>query len=254
MSVIGFATAQASAQQLAALRQNPELPADRSLPAGFLKNADDQTVLALTAVSRAMIDLREPAAAYQEWGLLAAPNLFGRWNIYQALLSYRKEGAWGVSPHCIPHHSLHAVSGTISQALQIHGPNLGISGGPQAVSEALLLAATMISDSLPGLWVVLSGHEPEFLPQQPAETPISCLAVALALKPLNAGTSGLCLLVSTGGPNVQSPPSLKQDRGTGVEFSLAEFRKNLQNPRPNGTWALPGNGWVQLGNDAMEEE
>ena len=163
----GWATARASSDQLAALRKIPVVPADKDLAAGFLKNSDDQTVLALTVVSRAMGLLKRPTASYHDWGVLAAANLFGRSGTFQSLSSFRKDGAWGVTPHMIPHNSLHAVSGTVSQALGIHGPNFGTGGGPKAVAEAFLAAATIISENrLPGLWVLMSGHDPECLPSR----------------------------------------------------------------------------------------
>ncbi len=42
---------------------------------------------------------------------------------------FRSEGVWGVSPHLIPHYALHSPAGTLSLALGIHGPNLGVGGG-----------------------------------------------------------------------------------------------------------------------------
>src|SRR5205823_1882768 len=162
-------------------------------------NSDDQTVLALAVICQALASAQRPAAYYEEWGVIAAPNLFGRSGTYQALLNFRADGAWGISPHMIPHHSLHAVSGTISQALRMHGPNFGISGGPNAAAEAFLVAATLLSNnSVPGLWVVMTGHEPEWLPgevRQDKGDDGMCLAAALALEPAGA-TGRSCLFVS----------------------------------------------------------
>src|SRR5438067_465552 len=71
----------------------------------------------------------------------------------------------GLSPHFIPHRSQHAISGTISQALKIHGPNFGAGGGPGAAAEALLAGAVLLEGSrLPGVWVVLTGWDPEYVP------------------------------------------------------------------------------------------
>lgn len=247
VSLAGFATARAHANELAALRKNPGLPAGKVLPPGFLKNSDDQTVLGLAAVSRAMISLDRPMDSYQQWGVVAAPNFFGRFGTLQSFLNFRKDGAWGISPHLIPHHSLHAVSGTLSQALQIHGPNFGISGGPKAVAEAFLVAATMISENnLPGLWVVLSGHEPECVPQETDEqTPTSCLAAALALESLIDANSATSLEIS-GADNALD--------GDWPEFALADFLTALEAKVPIGRWMLPGCGSVILRGGDEEEQ
>ena len=230
----GFATTRASSAQLAELRKNPALPADRSVPFGFLKNSDEQTVLALATISQAIVSLNQPTDFCRHWGVVAAPNLFGRLGIYQGLCDYRKDGAWGITPHLIPHYSLHAASGTISQALKIHGPNFGIGGGPRAASEAFLIAATLLSDNqLPGLWVVLTGYEKESLPGK-QETPATCLAAALALKPLNNADSTPSLQIS-GAENA---------RRIGRRLRCQIFLKRLESNDSTGRWSLPGGGWV----------
>ena len=77
---------------------------------------------------------------------------------------------------------MHAVSGTISLALTIQGPNLSVCNGANAPTEVLLAAASMLCvESLPGLWLVLTGHEREKIPDDPDASNTHCLAVALAL-------------------------------------------------------------------------
>ena len=68
---------------------------------------------------------RHGPAGFGRWRVLAAPRFLGRAAFERRSPSILAEGAWGVSPHLIPGHSLHSPSGTISQALQAHGPNLG---------------------------------------------------------------------------------------------------------------------------------
>ena len=239
MGVAGWATVQAAPPQIAALRKNPGLPDDKPLPAGFLKNADEQTVLALAALGRALKTLGRPVVSYENWGVIAAANLFGRAGMAQGLLNFRKDGAWGISPHLIPHHSLHAISGTISQALHIHGPNFGIGGGPNAVAEALLVAATLLSDdTLPGLWVVLSGHEPESIPTATgAGAQSTGLAAALALTPVGQKAGHRPVTVTVG---VSS--SVTEER----EFCLADMVAALNDEIPSGHWTLPGGAWARL--------
>jgi len=178
-----FATLRASAESIGQWRKQPiRLGAD-AMPATFLKHADNQTVVAVAAVSAVIERQGWHECSFADWGVLAAPNRFGRISVAQTIERLRAEGAWGVSPHLIPHQSLHAVSGTISQALKIHGPNFGVSGGPNAGPDAFLLAIAMLADGgLPGLWLILTGYEQEWIPapnQTTAAPP--CLGAALAL-------------------------------------------------------------------------
>jgi len=237
MPISRWATAQASSEQVANLRRNPGLPAGYELPAGFLKNSDDQTVLALVVVSQALAAREHPRGSHSEWGVLAAPNFFGRSGTHQALVSFRKDGAWGISPHMIPHHSLHAASGTISQTLGMHGPNFGVSGGPNAAAEAFLIAATLVSENtMPGLWVVLTGHEWEWLPGEEgkdAQNECACLAVALALESCADGSKP-CLYVSPQNDEKQA------------DFTLSGFVNALHTHQSTFSWRLPACGTVRL--------
>jgi hypothetical protein len=247
LGLAGWATARAVPEEIDALRKSPVLPLDRDLPPSYLKNSDDQTVLSLSVLGRAMRSLGEPSASYREWGIVAAPVFFGRWGTFQSLVSYRQDGAWGITPHMIPHHSLHAVSGTISQALGIHGPNFGVGGGASAAGEAFLAAATMISENvLPGLWVVLSGHEPECVPKTKnadGQTAGACLAAALALKPPGSAEFPSCFRVSGGDPPRDWPM-----------LTLSDFMQALEMAVPGGCWALSGSGWVRLGDRNGEKD
>ncbi|HWY85382.1 MAG TPA: hypothetical protein VNX28_01590, partial [Gemmataceae bacterium] len=195
---------------------------------------------ALAAISRAMVSMGRPTASFANWGVVAAANSFGRSGTFQSLLDFRRDGPWGVTPHLIPHHSLHAISGTVSQALRIHGPNFGIGGGPSAVAEALLAAATMISDNnLPGLWVVLTGPDPECLAEglnQDTKAQTHFLAGAVALEFPTSAKSASYLYISGADKNLADWPAL----------TLLEFLRELESNVPDSRWALPGCGWVGL--------
>jgi hypothetical protein len=256
--LVGCATARSSSDQIAALRKSPGLPTDQAISPGFLKNSDDQTVLALATISRAMIALNRPTASYQDWGVLAAANLYGRSGTFHSLRDFCKDGAWGITPHMIPHHSLHAVSGSISLALQIHGPNFGVGGGPQAVAEVFLAAATMVSENnLPGLWVVLTGHEPECLPNeelQKKQLSTTCLCAALALASPASGECASYLHIS-GCPA----------RADWPDFTLADFFQTLEAGTRagermisevvilDGRWRLPTGGWLRLTDSPLND-
>ena len=92
--------------------------------------------MAGTAAVFAAIEAMGPArASSRRWGVVAASRYLGRANLAAALRSFKAEGVWGTSPHLIPHFALHSPSGTISLALGLHGPNLGVGGGLHAAAE-----------------------------------------------------------------------------------------------------------------------
>ena len=117
--VIAHGTLRVAADQFPTLRQKPGTVPGVALPAAFLKHSDEQTVAGLAAVFQAVNRSGLDAAHFADWGVLAAPRFLGRASMIQSLQRYFLEGAWGISPHLIPHHSLHSVSGTVSQALKI---------------------------------------------------------------------------------------------------------------------------------------
>src|SRR5262249_34990483 len=106
------------------------------------------------------------------------------------------EGAWGVSPHLVPHRSLHSLSGTISQVLKIHGDNYGVGGGNSAADEVVFAAVALLEPRPnPGVWVVVTAQEPEGVLDADGHGPPDkeVRALALALAPARAGWSGLRL-------------------------------------------------------------
>jgi hypothetical protein len=174
-AVLGHAAVSATPETLPALRQRPG-------PA-FFKQSDEQTVVGLAAVYRALDEAGLDPASLGGWGVVAGPRFLGRSVMAVTLKRFAEEGAWGMSPHLIAHRSLHALSGTISQALGLHGPNFGAGGGPGADGEALLAAAALLADGeLPGLWLVLTHAVPDALPT-PEAPPPNWHALALALRP-----------------------------------------------------------------------
>lgn len=205
--VTAYATLRATAEELLALRQKAAPSLDRPLPAGLLKHGDEQTVAALAVTWRAIDHFGMNETPFAAWGILAGPRYLGRTAMAAAIDRFALEGAWGISPHLIPHRSLHSISGTLSQALQSHGANLGIGGGTEAVSELFLAAAALLEgDQLPGVWAVLTGWEPEPLPGTPPAVPPICSAAALALTPARANFNGLRFRWLNDGANVAAPP------------------------------------------------
>jgi len=164
-------------------RRLPEVPGLEVSP-GFLKPVDEQTVCVFHAVAHAIRDAGLDAAGFKEWGVLAAPRFLGR--VFDAGTFHRflQIGGGAVSVHLIPQQSQHAVSGAISVALGMQGPNFGIGGGQRSLSEALLTGFSAYDPSVvPGMWLVLSEFDPEARPDRQGKhtTPAVCHALAIAL-------------------------------------------------------------------------
>lgn len=249
-AVAAASAVRAGVDQLKELRLNPGPVAGQPLPTNFLKHADDQTVAGLAAVLKAAQSEALAGEEFTDWGVVAAPRFLARAAVAHALKRFAAEGAWGVSPHLIPHLSLHSVSGTVSQALHIHGPNLGTGGGPHGGAKALLAAATMLADSqLPGLWLVLTGwnREPLEHPNQPpanghAATVPTCSAAALALKPEPPGWSGPRLRVEPGAVLTNG----RAKSAAVASFSLEKLLDALSGAAEVPAWRLDCGGFAQL--------
>ena len=181
-----FGVVQSSLAALPALRRQPGPVIGEPIPASLLKHADEQTVAGLAAVAHAVRDFGLAGQSFAQWGVLGAPCFPGRVCAAAAVSQFLEEGALGVSPHIIPHRSTHSLSGTISLAFQMRGPNYGVGGAPGAVVEGLLAAlALVVEERPPGLWLVLTEWDPEPLPNGngPSAEEAICRAVALALVP-----------------------------------------------------------------------
>jgi hypothetical protein len=253
-AVVGFGSIRVTADQLSSLRQNPGSFPGQSISPSFLKHADEQTVVSVAALFQGIERHGLAETCFTDWGILAAPRYLGRITTAHAFQRFAAEGAWGISPHLIPHRTLHAISGTISQALQIHGPNLGVGGGPEADIEVMRVAPAFLADpNLPGLWVVMSGWNPEPIPAPPIADASSgstngfhpvpyCQAVAIALTSPPAEWEGLELQFHLHGAG---------NNGWAIKHSLPAFRlESLQaafeSPSSRDHWALGNNGTVKL--------
>jgi hypothetical protein len=247
--VAAVGVVRATLECLPALRQNPGVAPGGPLPPALLKHADEQTVVGLAAVLQAVLQYPLTETSFTDWGVLAAPRFQGRLALAAALTRFAAEGAWGLSPHLIPHRSLHAISGTVSQALKIHGPNFGVGGGPGSAAEAVLAAVALLGGrDLPGVWVVMTGWNPEPVPDREGRTttPAVCSAVALALVPSRPGWHGLRLRVA---PAIvgERPVQATDDRTT--PFSLESVLMALSGPelpRTSFVWSLAWGGRLEL--------
>ena len=250
--VLAWGTAEADVGELPALRQRPH-PADPgAVPANLLKHADDQTVAGMAALFRAVHRFGLNRDAFRDWGVVAAPRFLGRAATAATLHKFAIEGAWGVFPHLVPNRSLHSVSGTVSQALAIHGPNFGVGGGPGAESEALLAAAALLQDpALPAVWVVMTAWHPEPIPECDGRVnpPAVCRAAALALAAPRLDWKGSRMRL------VPAPEKTIGSLGTGCPLSRQNAAisagmsaaLSADNPLPSTwVWMLECGGRVEL--------
>jgi hypothetical protein len=145
-----------------------------------------------------------------------------------------------VSPHLAAHHSQHAVSGTISQALKIHGPNFGIGGGPGSAGEAVLAAVAMLArQPVPGVWLVLTGWDPGLTPDRSGQPQAGsvCVGLALALGPTRLEWQGPRLLVTA---RNRPPGSQSFEATTPFDlFSLESYLETRTQARKLGLRPVP---------------
>lgn len=225
--VAADAVVHVSPQSLPELRRHPGSLARAPLPPSFLKHADEQTVAGLAAVYQAIQQANLQDTDFRDWGVVAAPRFLGRPAMAAALQRFAAEGAWGVSPHLIPHRSLHSISGTVSQALKIHGPNFGVGGGPSGTVEVLLAATALLERKrLPGVWVVLTCLNPELAPDEAGRVPpqTQVVGLALALTPVRTNGSRLRLHVVCGTPQ---PAAIHAGNGSSGGLDLVRLETLL---------------------------
>jgi hypothetical protein len=182
--LLAFGTARADAASINALRKSlpPWAPSDT--PGHFLKHADEQTVVAIAALDEAIRALGGSAGRFQDWAIIAAPRFIGRLIGADTLDRYAKAGGPAVSPHLIPQHSLHSISGALSILLASRQPNFGVGGTAAAVTEGLLAALTCPAANCSGVWLVITAWDPEPQVGEHSESSAApvCYAVALGLE------------------------------------------------------------------------
>jgi hypothetical protein len=216
--VVAWGSRLATAAELPGLRKAPGTLGGEPMPNGLLRHVDEQTVVGLAAVLAAANSSGMGPSEFGRWSVLVAPCFLGRTKFERSFPEYQAEGAWGVSPHLIPGHSLHSPSGTISQALRAHGPNLGIGGTPDSARQALLIAATWLEAGwAEGLWLVETSRDPEPTGEIANTEAGDYRAQALALVGSRPGHDGPRLRV---GPRGIAIEGLESDRSS---MTLAGF-------------------------------
>jgi len=192
--------------RIAALRDEPAPAGCPQLPPRFLRHADEHTVVAVRAVLEAHSALSDPLRP-DHCGVVAAPCQAGRISSARALSLLSSGGAVTVSPHIVPQCSLHSIAGAVSVAFGLHGPHVGIGGGPDAPAEGLFAALSLLDSALPSacgaVWLLLSDWDLEPVLDsrgEPLGDPV-CRALAMLLPPPTAteATAPRLALVMRGG-------------------------------------------------------
>jgi hypothetical protein len=208
------------------MRKNPPRFAGVDLPGHFLKHADEQTVLALHAIRCAVERFNLDPRQQDRWGILGAPRFIARMAGAQILTRYVTGGGPTVPPHALAQNSLHSISGAASIALGIHGPNVGVGGGPGAIFDALTAAVTLFDPAeCPGVWLLMTQWDPEPMPDGAggASNEPVCHAAALALRLSAAGDSWLRINPLPNGMagTDETPEPAVAEIAAAIEHSLA---------------------------------
>ncbi len=199
-AIRGHAYVEASFSRVTALRDEPPPAGAPALPTRFLRHCDEHTVVAMRAVLEVLAAVDRPPPA-DRCGVVAAPCQAGRIVTARSLSQLRIGGAVTISPHIVPQCSLHSLAGAVSVALGMHGPHLGIGGGPDALAEGLFAALAMFqagpSAACDAAWLIATDweREPEL---DAAGTPLGdpvCRALALLLVPESAAEAAASRIV-----------------------------------------------------------
>lgn len=230
--IVGHAACAARLSEIAALRDAAGPLGSPALPPRFLRHCDEQTVVGIHAVLRAIAAVPSAGDGVGGDAVVAASCQAGRIMAAKSLALLKTGGAVTVSTHIVPQASLHSVAGAVSVALGMHGPHLGVSGGADALVEGLLAAITLAADAgAPRVWLVVSEWDDEpMLDATGAATddPV-CRALALAIEPGSAAALGL---------EVHFPPASAVVSPAG---GLADFTHALDMCGPGGalvSWTL----------------
>lgn len=177
LAILAKGTASLTVAESAAIRQQSLEQFATPLRPAFLKHSDEQTLAALTAVSRA-IDEYGMSDDFGDWAIISSTRYLGRAAFAAVIEKYQVDGPWGVSVQVIPHSAPHSVAGTVSLALHSHGPSIGVGAARGEEPQALLSTATLLSrPGIGGAWILMTG----WLGESSEATMPVCIAAALAV-------------------------------------------------------------------------
>jgi hypothetical protein len=217
LTILAKATASLTVAELAAIRQQSLERFATPLRPAFLKHSDEQSLAALTAVSRA-IDEYGLTDDFGDWAIISSTRYLGRTAFAAVIEKYQVDGPWGVSVQVIPHSAPHSVAGTVSLALHSHGPSIGVGAARGEEPQALLSAATLLRrPQIGGAWILLTGWSGK------SSEPASLVCIAAALAVVNARLNGNSLRRSIGRIEIDSGrPDLAADFINRVDTPLMD--------------------------------
>jgi hypothetical protein len=229
--IVSHALVESPLGEIAALRGRPAPAGSPSLPARFLRHADEHTVVGVHAVLEAIAASPEPLDVSRH-AVVAAPCQSGRLAAARTLAELPSGGAVSVSPHIVPQCSLHSVAGAVSVALGMHGPHLGVGGGPDALAEGLFAAATLVAGggdpAGTAAWLVATDwdEEPDLDARGESRNAPVCRGLALLLEPVGSpgcgGEEATALSLAVRIPATRGPgPRLHGQAGGLVAFARA---------------------------------
>ncbi len=181
--------------EVAGLARQPTPTGGPTLPPRFLRHADEQTVVGMRAVLQTLAEAAIDAGDLTHNAVVAASCRAGQPTAARTMVALKQQGPIGVTPHVVPQCSLHSPASAVSVGLGMHGPTIGVGGGPQALAEGLLAATTLalsFAIAQPGaaIWLVVTGWD-RTPALDDAATPTNdptCRGLALRLQPLAGGT------------------------------------------------------------------
>ena len=250
--VQGYSTLSLPLAEAQALRKSIPSWAPADTPGHFFKYSDEQTIACVQVVDRLIAAEGLDVADCRDWGILVAPRFIGRLAGAGIRERFQKRGDQGVSPHTLPQHSLHSPSGALSILLGTRGPNVGMGGGPNSLTEGLLAALTMFDLNAPsssgaGLWFVATDWSPEPLPDEQGHctTPAVCHAIALLLRP--ASTAGLLGHLTLQLGNEANVAQQRSAHGTRIDQLIQALERDNPGNGPLGfEWYLPWTGRLEM--------
>lgn len=258
-AVEAYGVVKVAVDEIATLRKAPGPLGGRTIPPSLLKHADHQTVLGLAAVLRAIDDFGWDGRSFEDWGLIAAPRFLGRILVAAAIDRFKNRGVPGMSPLIIPTLSLHAVAGSLSLALKMHGFNYGVGGGHGHLAEALLTGlAARDEGGVPGVWVVATQFSPEPIPDRAGRSTNASFGYAVALALTSEAAAARCRI------NLRVVPTSAREAWTSGDdrvvtgdeppsglVALASFLDRCASSIRPRRWycPLPGGGALALDDD-----
>ena len=138
---------------------------------------------ALVAASAAL-DQHGLVIDFDQWAIVSSTRYLAREAFAAVIDKYQVDGPWGVSVQAIPHGTPHAAASTLSMALGVHGPCIGVGVAAGDESQALLSAAGLLQNPRwIGAWLLFSAwsSRPSLQFGSDATADSTCIAAALAV-------------------------------------------------------------------------